>query len=588
MRILILAAGLLIPPLLLADASVWRVSEDGFDPKQTPRAVSVVGEEACLAYSDRDGRLMVRRPESPALALTAPKRTAAGIALESFGKRLYAAWLDAGPGDPPAIVLRGLNQDGQWSDARRLDTVTQPLPRIRLSGNPDGQLAVVWLGDAPDAPDGNNPAGSEPVARTTPNYHLYGRLSADGGQTWGDVRRLTAGFENGFWPALTMAGGRVHFFADARRDGETYLVHAQSDDAGGWTPAESIKTVGSVLLIAATQTGGEPLALWFGTQGDGFSLESAVRKGAQWKTYRFPGSEDYDIGSMDLVAHGDQVYLVFSARPALVTALPRKNHVYFTRSLDGGLSWEPIRRLRHDPFDLTQDHLPQIAVGPDGVLIVVWNDYRNIRGDLYYNLSVDGGTSWLARDRPLDMPGVDEETLFPFVNNLVMAHGVWHALAARYRDDGLTAADLYLYPVPGISTVHMADRPNDEDAPAKRAQLEARVTAFWSALLKADYGTAYALYDPYFRRRMRQDDYIAQSGRVRHHSFAIQETRVAGNVAQVKVRFVYEIPKLTLPRGGTYDRPPTATEITETWIFIDGQWHKEYHNEMGDFAFTRY
>lgn len=585
MRLAILAVGILIPLLLIADSTEWLISQDGLDSKQTPRLVTTAGGQAYVAYRDRGGRLLVGRPGASPFSLTDSGVSAAGLALEAVGRRIYAAWLEARPGAAPAIVLRAMSEDGTWSRPRILDTASRPLPRIRLGGGPGGEVAVVWLGDAPDSDQAADP---EQPAPSTSNYHLYGRRSSDGGATWGEVQRLTAGYDSGFWPALTMNDGRLHLFADARREGKTHIVHARSDEARGWTRAESIASAGSLLLIAATQARGEPLVLWFGTDEGGFRLQSAVRDGAHWRIYRFPGSEEFDIGSLALAARDDQVYLAFSARSARTDAQPRKNHVYFARSLDGGVSWGPIRPLRHYPFDSTQDTFPQIALTGAGDLVVAWNDYRNIRGDLYFNRSSDGGASWLEQDRPVDRPGVTEDVLFPFVDNLQSANGGLYLLAARYRDDGFGVSDLYLHRLPSTGVAPARDLTSDLGSAVKLGLLQERVKAFWNALLAADYGAAYELFDPYFRLRMRRDDYVAQSGRVRHHSFVIQEAEIAGNLAQVEVRFLYEIPEMSLPRGGTYARPPTSATIRETWLFIDGQWHKEYHNEIGDFSFTRY
>ncbi|MBK1721391.1 sialidase family protein [Thiocystis violacea] len=585
LRTLLVAAGLLVSPLIVADAQEWRVNPETFSPKQTPRLAATATGKPYVAYGDDAGRLLVRHPDASIQTLTAPDAKAAGFVLEAFGENLYAAWLNGQPGAPPAIEIRGLHGDAGWSDSVALDSASRPLPRIRLTGDAEGQLSVVWLGDAPDV---DGVASGESAPEATPNYHLYARRSKDGGQRWGDVQRLTAGYDTGFWPALTMAGGRAHVFADARRGGETLLVHAQSDDALGWTPAEPVKPIGSVLLIAATEVRGEPLAVWFGGYGNQYRLESAVRDGDGWKTYAFPGSDIYDIGSMDLKAQGDYVYLVFSARGARQTDQPRKNHVFFTRSTDGGVSWEPIRPFRHYPFDITQDNFPQIALGRDGSVLVAWNDYRNLRGDLYYNRSTDHGATWLAQDLPLDAPGVAEDVLFPFVSNLRPSDTGFWQLAARYRDDGLATADLYLHALPSEPPAAPETGLNDLGSAEKKARLELRAAEFWGALVKADYASAFALFDPYFRRRMREGDYVGQSGRVKHHSFSVQDARVAGNLARVAVEFNYEIPLLKLPRGGTYSRPPTSTRVEETWIYIDGDWFKEYRNEIGDFSYTRY
>lgn len=580
---LLLAAGLTVSPLIFAATSEWRVNADDFNPRQTPRLAVTASNKPYVAFGDKQGRLLVRQPDSTIETLTAPHARAAGFVLKSFGERLYAAWIDGRSGSDAAVKIRRLGADTGWSEPVSLDAASRPLPRIRVTGDPNGQVAVVWLGDAPDEPQTDAAASA---ADATPNYHLYGRRSKDGGLTWGEVTRLTAGYDIGFWPALTMASGRVHLFADARRNGETQIVHAEADDALGWAPAAPVKTVGSVLLISAAEARGQPLVVWFGAYGNEYRLESAVRDGGQWKTYAFPGSDAYDIGSLSLAARGKHVYLAFSARGAHQGSQPRKTHVYFTQSSDGGLSWSPIRPFRHYPFEATHDNFPQIALGRDGKVLLAWNDYRNLRGDLYYNRSTDEGATWLEQDVPLDAPGRTEDVLFPFVDNLRTSDGSAWLIGSRYRSDDLATPDLYLY---ALSAEPLAHGSGDAAPPEKsKERLEARVSDFWAALVKSDYATAYTLFDPYFRRRMRATDYVAQSGRVKQLEFKVLGTKIEGNVARVIVQFTYEIPELRLPRGGTYSRPPTTTRIEETWLHIDGDWYKEYRNEIGDFAYTRY
>ncbi|MBK1617576.1 hypothetical protein CKO42_03730 [Lamprobacter modestohalophilus] len=578
------AAGFLFPPLLFADATEWRINEGGFNPALTPRLATTAGGQPYVAYSDQEGRLLVGQPDLNSRVLSAPGHSAAGAVLESFGDRVYAAWLDGGTGEPPAIVFRALSPGNAWSDALILDSTSRPLPRIRLSGDQSGQIAAVWLGDAPETD------GVEPEAENTgtPNYHLYGRRSNDGGKSWGDVQRITTGYDSGFWPALTMAGGRVHAFADVRRGSETLVVHAQGDDKLGWSEAESIKSVGSVLLIAATSAKNEPLAVWFGSEAGSYRLESAMRNGDRWKTYVFPGSDAYDIGSIALAAHEGFVYLAFSARSAQQTDQPRKNHIFYTRSSDGGLSWEPIQPFRRYPFQVTQDNFPQIALGKEGNVVIAWNDYRNLRGDLFYNISFDQGATWLDEDVPLDEPGVAEDRLFPFVRNFSGSNGTFYLLASRYRDDGLAVADLYLHALSIKPITRPLASSKQLGSSAQEKDLRARVSQFWKALVEADYKSAYALFDPYFRLRMPKQTYIAQSGRVKQLDFSIKDTKIEGKVARVAIEFTYEIPPLKMSLGGSYAKPPTMTRVEETWIYIDGDWFKEYHNEVGDFEFTRY
>lgn len=79
--------------------------------------------------------------------------------------------------------------------------------------------------------------------------------------------------------------------------------------------------------------------------------------------------------------------------------------VYFTRSIDGGMSWQaPDVRLDTDASGTAQSLAPQMVTSGKSVF-VTWHDDRNGNSDLYFNRSLDGGATWLPADVRLDTDG---------------------------------------------------------------------------------------------------------------------------------------------------------------------------------------
>src|SRR5262245_36422021 len=71
--------------------------------------------------------------------------------------------------------------------------------------------------------------------------------------------------------------------------------------------------------------------------------------------------------------------------------------VYFNRSLDGGASWlRPDKRLDHAPGGTPCSAAHIAAAGAS--VYVLWTDPRNGREDLFFQRSLDGGTTWLPAD----------------------------------------------------------------------------------------------------------------------------------------------------------------------------------------------
>ncbi len=92
--------------------------------------------------------------------------------------------------------------------------------------------------------------------------------------------------------------------------------------------------------------------------------------------------------------HGN-IYVLASADPPTSDPLD----VMFTRSIDGGLTFEPPIRINDDSegTDAWQ-WFGTLSVAPNGRIDVIWNDTRNSvfhdTSELYYSFSSDGGASW--------------------------------------------------------------------------------------------------------------------------------------------------------------------------------------------------
>ncbi len=107
--------------------------------------------------------------------------------------------------------------------------------------------------------------------------------------------------------------------------------------------------------------------------------------------------------------------------------------IYYSRSTNGGTSWGTDTRLTNDS---AQSDSPSVSVSGQ-LVIVVWDDYREISTKSYYKRSTDGGVSWGA-DTKLVEPGGS-----PSVSvSGSMVHMVWNAMGKtgykRSADGGLT------------------------------------------------------------------------------------------------------------------------------------------------------
>ncbi len=90
-----------------------------------------------------------------------------------------------------------------------------------------------------------------------------------------------------------------------------------------------------------------------------------------------------------------ELYMVYTARPAEKQA--DDGDVFFIRSLDRGETWSQPIALNDDEKSSLQ-FFPEMTVGPDGSVHVMWGDMRddpmNLRYHIYYTKSTDSGETW--------------------------------------------------------------------------------------------------------------------------------------------------------------------------------------------------
>jgi len=145
-----------------------------------------------------------------------------------------------------------------------------------------------------------------------------------------------------------------------------------------------------------------------------------------------------------------EVYVVYAALP------PEKptdeGDIYFIRSEDRGQHWHRPMRLNQDDTDRLQ-FFPAIAVGPDGVIHVMWGDMRDdpveTRYHIYYTRSEDGGQTWGFEAPELALKvGDTRVTDYPSNPNKGFPYGLfigdYFSLAATEDDVYLVWADTRL------------------------------------------------------------------------------------------------------------------------------------------------
>jgi hypothetical protein len=89
--------------------------------------------------------------------------------------------------------------------------------------------------------------------------------------------------------------------------------------------------------------------------------------------------------------------------------------IFYKRSVDGGLTWGLDTRISNNVFFSAN---PSISV-TGSVVHVVWDDERDGNKEIYYNTSVDGGTSWGTDKRLTNDSGASENPCISAYGTLV-------------------------------------------------------------------------------------------------------------------------------------------------------------------------
>lgn len=146
---------------------------------------------------------------------------------------------------------------------------------------------------------------------------------------------------------------------------------------------------------------------------------------------------------------------------------------------------------------------------------------------------------------------------------------------------------LLLFLMLGGCTTATVGNKKISDADRERLLAE-RVKILWDAMVKRDRETIYDIYDPFFKSRENKYAFAGKQIPIFYYNPEISEIIIKGNVATVKIKMEYEIKGFRTPLGKEINEPKKKVITTETWIFMDDNWHKEFIDQIADATFAPY
>lgn len=325
------------------------------------------------------------------------------IAIGSDGT-LYLAWVDERNGNPDIYVARSNDNGTTWSTNVRADDdktmSTQSEPSLIYDN--DNTLYLTWR-DQRNVDEGD----------------IYFARSVDGGSTWSlsvranDFRSPVAlnspKLASDGKGTLYLAFGVASRYMDDCDTGNVFVT--QSTD-GGRSWADNSRVNNTPLWVMDSDPHNVALAVgasdklhvaWQARDCNGGFL------GHMYTTYSENGgttwapptkvNSSYAAFGPSLAADAGTVYLTWSDYTDAST-----RHVCLARSLDGGKNWEAGVQI-DEGAEATD---PNLAVGVDNEVHVIWND-RRYDNDIYTSKSSDNGATWSPNIQVDDGPGQGDQ-----------------------------------------------------------------------------------------------------------------------------------------------------------------------------------
>jgi hypothetical protein len=396
-------------------------------------------------------------------------------------------------------------------------------------------------------------------------------FSQDRGETFKRIPLELNGLESLYNPKPAVIGDMLYLFFSGVREGKRH-IGVKSFEIPSMRPEGygMLNETEGVSFIEAFGVRNKPVVIYKTTREGKFVLEGAARGENGWKTFSLKELEGLDVARMDYHVWKDgRILIVFSGEEKGKF----KQRIYAAVSEDEGKSWD-IRRIDRKESDNTRSWLPRMAVDGDKV-VVVWEDSRNIRSRIRMKLSSDRGRIWKERDIP-----VSDSKYYAFRPRISFVNGTFYVAWHQFIDDERNAADLAMLRLKWADLVKIASQKEKVlSLRKKEALLRERVKAYWKGMIKKDLKTTYEIHDPFYKAKIPFDYYSAHRGPMVYQSYNIEDLKIEGNEATVRIKVKYEVPKIIILGKETF-MPPKEITAEDTYLFIDGTWYRKFVDVM--------
>ncbi len=292
------------------------------------------------------------------------------------GNVVHTIWYDDRQGFPNYEIYYKRSTDGgvNWGTDTRLtnSSAFSVSSSIAVSGS---NVHVVWNEER----DGNK--------------EIYYKRSADGGINWGTDTRLTNDTAASELPSIAVSGSNVHIAWEDTRDGNYEIYYKRSTDGGiNWGADTRLTNNSAESEFPSIAVSGSLVHVVWRDNRDSNSeiyYKCSTDSGISWGVdTRLTNNTGLSL-SPSIAVSGSNVHIVWE------DTRDGNYEIYYKRSTDSGVNWGTDTRLT---YNTENSMAPSIVVSGTHVHFV-WYDARAGNDEIYYKISIDGGTNWGADTR---------------------------------------------------------------------------------------------------------------------------------------------------------------------------------------------
>ena len=220
------------------------------------------------------------------------------------------------------------------------------------------------------------------------DYGIFYKRAPTYGGTWEADRRLSSAPGSSESPAVAASGANVYAVWMDLRNYKWDIFYKKSQDNGLNWGAETKLSLGAGWSMAPTiAAAGSAVSVAWVDNRDGnkeiYYLRS-TNGGVSWSTETRMTNNAAVSTSPSITAVASYVHLVW------IDERDGNKEVYYQRSLNGGSSWATAVRLTNNSADAWTPR-----VSSSGALVhIVWDDTRYNNEEIFYKLSTNYGQTW--------------------------------------------------------------------------------------------------------------------------------------------------------------------------------------------------